>query len=90
MSDDKVVGLHGKVVEPSFDSGVVSVVEDIYHQAKSGKVSGIAVVLLVDDDQGHTVTSSWHGPRMSLLGALARITHKINNSLDADVEKSNG
>jgi len=83
-----VVGLRGETVEPQFDPGVLSIVEDIYQQAKSGKVEGIAVVLMISDGKpGFSVTSNYYGARISLAGALTRLNHKLQKDMDTLAEQ---
>lgn len=81
----KVIGIDGKPAkEPDFDTGVTTIIEDIYAKARSGKVTGIAVCLMIEDGEGpgFSVTCTYHGPRMSLLGSVGRLAHKLNKDMD--------
>lgn len=87
MSDErKIVGLDGKPVEPpapKASSEVVSLLESLLDRARRGEIDGVAVCYTTPEsgDQ-HLFQSCWCGPRITLLGTMARQMYALNRELD--------
>ena len=88
--DSKVVGLDGKAVEaaPDYNTDVVSLLETALADAKKYKSSGVAIALINPTDEGksYDVDVYWHGKRLTVLSATARLNHRINLKCDEAME----
>ena len=88
MSDEapKIVGLDGKAVEPpgEVNAGVVDLLERILAAARKGEIDGVAVCYTspIPGEDDHTFLSAWHGPKITLLGAMTRQLYALNKTLD--------
>jgi uncharacterized protein YbbK (DUF523 family) len=85
----KIFGLDGKPVEPvnekqeQYKAEVVDLIEQILEKARSGQVDGVAILWTEPTaDKQHLYQSSWQGPRITLMGAMARAMYAMNADLD--------
>jgi hypothetical protein len=62
---------------------VVYEFETLLKRAKEGKIRGFGIVMCLDND---AVVNGFHGELMptQILGALARMQHRINLDIDKD------
>jgi len=81
---DNIVGLNGQPVEPEveYDQGLMDLVNRATELIKTGHCNGIAIVTVGPHTSGFELEGNYHGPRLTLLSACARLQHKLNNDLD--------
>lgn len=81
---EKVIGLDGKPVVPvaEVNHGVVTLLERLLSEARVGRVSSVAVAYTVPMQDEISFQSDWCGPRITMLGAAARMIYAMNVTLD--------
>jgi len=86
---DNVVGLNGQPVEPEvpYDGGLIDILDRAIADVKSGRATGVAVILTGPDPSGFAVDCSYQGPRLVLISGCARMAHKLNMDFDKAKEK---
>lgn len=88
MSDNKIVGIDGKPVEPEAGKNwaneqVIDLLEKMLADARAKKIDSIAVAYTTPEPDGmHLFQSSWAGPRITLLGSLTRCIYALNAELN--------
>ena len=70
-----------KIGKAKPDEEVIAVASDILGGAKSGKIRGIVVALVMDDRSiGTSITGEVD--HIHMLGTLARLTHRLNGIVE--------
>jgi hypothetical protein len=83
MISDKVVTLQGRPVTdaelPTYDLGLVEMLDEIVLEIKRGEVNGLAVAILRPND---VVSTRISGNSLRLLAGSARLYHRIQRDCD--------
>lgn len=86
MSEEKIVGLDGKPVSvpnPNVNDGLVSLLEEILADVKTGKIRSAIVCYTTPAPDGELLyQTSWAGSQITLLGAINRASYALNRGLD--------
>jgi hypothetical protein len=82
--DPNVVGLDGAPVARTviYDQGVADILERALAAVKSGRCTGVAVVMLGPHESGYEVNCFYQGPRLTLISGATRLVHQLNRDLD--------
>ena len=82
---DKVVSLNGQPVpEPDYNTSVVDLLERCIADVKANKANSIIIGTIIPTEEGWDAECYWHGRRLTLLSAAARLQHRLNQQCDEE------
>lgn len=75
----------GPVTNHTGDPALIALLEALLVAARSGEIIGMFACTIAPDMEDKTLriyNSTWQGPRLTLLGAMARCAYVLNCELD--------